>query len=95
MLFSIVYTAAFFNIALREFAQSLGHKFDFIQQIRDDHPVLTDFQRHLISFMNLCSEQRLPESILWDFIASVIVMDCFPPDIHCKCRARLSYLYAD
>ena len=83
-LFSMVHLAAFFHMALRDFARSPRRTFDFIHRTREDSPVPPDFQRHLASFMALCSEQQLPESILWDFIASAIIMDCFPPDMHCK-----------
>lgn len=85
-LFSMVHLAAFFDMALREFAASPRQTFDFIQHTREDNPTPPNFQCHLASFMTLCSEQKLPESILWDFIASAIVLDCFPPDMHCKCR---------
>lgn len=84
-LFSMVHVVAFFDMALRDFARSPRHTFDFIQRTREDNPVPPNFQSHLASFMSLCSEQKLPESILWDFIASAIIMDCFPPDMHCKC----------
>lgn len=85
-LFSMVHLTAFFDMALRDFAASPRYTFDFIRRTREDNPVPPNFQRHLASFMALCSEQKLPESILWDFIASAIVLDCFPPDMHCKCR---------
>ena len=85
-LFSMVHLTVFFDMALRDFTASPWSTFDFIQRSREDNPVLPNFQRHLVSFMNLCSDQKLPESILWDFIASAILLDCFPPDMHCKYR---------
>jgi hypothetical protein len=85
-LFSMVHLTAFFDMALRDFAASPRSTFNFIQRSREDNPVPPNFQRHLVSFMNSSSDQKLPESILWDFIASAIVLDCFPPDMHCKCR---------
>lgn len=76
-LFSMVHISAFFDMALRDFARSPQHTFDFIRRTREDNPVPPEFQQHLDSFMSLCSQQKLPESILWEFIASAIIMDCF------------------
>ena len=84
-LFSMIHISAFFDMALRDFARSPRHTFDFIQRTREDSPVPPAFRQHLDSFLNLCSKQKLPESILWEFIASAITMDCFPPDMHCRC----------
>jgi hypothetical protein len=63
-LFSMVHVATFFDMALRDFARSPRHTFDFIQRTREGNPVPPAFQHHLTSFINLCSEQKLPKSIL-------------------------------
>ncbi|CAD6446984.1 b676c3b9-d294-4f59-a3cf-c881fe8cd879-CDS [Sclerotinia trifoliorum] len=33
-------------------------------------------------FMGLCSEHNIPASMIWDFIASVVIFDSFSPDMH-------------
>lgn len=84
-LFSMIHIAAFFDTALRQFAASPLQTFDFIHCAREDHSVSPDFQHHITTFMSLCSGYGFPDNILWDFIASVIVLDSFPPDMHSKC----------
>jgi hypothetical protein len=83
-LFSIIHIAAFFDTALRQFAASPLQTFDFIRCAREDYPVSPDFQYHIAIFMSLYSRYGVPDNILWDFIASVIVLDSFPPDIYSK-----------
>lgn len=81
-LFSMTHTAAFFDKALHNFAISPRNTFDFISYTREENPVSPNFQHHLESFMSLCSEHKLPEYILWDFVASAILLNAFPPDMH-------------
>jgi hypothetical protein len=83
-LFSMIHITEFFDAALRQFAKS-PQIFDFIQYSREEYPVSHSFQHHLSAFMGLCSEYKIPASIIWDFIASVVVLDSFPPDMHSKC----------
>jgi hypothetical protein len=87
-LFSMTHITAFFDMALRNFATSPLEPFDFIKSSREDNPVSPNFHHHLKSFMSLWSKQKLPDGILWDFIASAIVLDGFPPDMHCKFQAH-------
>lgn len=89
-LFSMIHVAAFFDAALRQFVNAL-QTFDFIHCSREERPVSHNFQQHLSTFMSLCSEHNLPANIIWDFVASVIVFDSFPPDMHSKCQ----YLQSD
>jgi hypothetical protein len=84
-LFSMIHLAAFFDAALRDFAGLPRHTFDFIRCAREDNPVSASFQRHVASLMSLGSEKKVPGTILWEFIASAIIMDSFPPDMHRKC----------
>ncbi|KAH8799403.1 hypothetical protein F5884DRAFT_869331 [Xylogone sp. PMI_703] len=81
-LFSMIHIAAFFDMALRDFAMSPLDTFDFIRSSREGNPVSPNFQHHLKSFMSLYSEHKLPDNIPWDFITSAIILDSFPPDMH-------------
>lgn len=83
-LFSMVHVTAFFDMALRNFATSPQHAFDFIGSTRESNPIPANFQQHLTSFMGLSSEHQLPQNIIWDFIASAIILDSFPRDMHRK-----------
>ena len=83
-LFSMVHIATFFDMALHNFATSPLDSFNFIVATRDSNPVPVNFPRHLKSFMSLALEHNLPHHILWEFVASAIVMDHFLPDMHCE-----------
>jgi hypothetical protein len=85
-LFSMIHTTDFFNKAIRNFASSPLQAFDFIRCTREDHPVSPSFQQHIESFLGLCSENKISERFLWDFIASAIVLDGFPADMHRESR---------
>ncbi|PVH67631.1 FabD/lysophospholipase-like protein [Cadophora sp. DSE1049] len=80
-LFSMIHVTKFFDAALRQFATS-PQTFDFIQCSREAYPVSPSFQHHLSTFMGLCSEHNTPASMIWDFIASIVIFDSFPPDMH-------------
>jgi len=80
-LFSMVHISAFFDAALCQFASSL-QVFDFVQCSREETPVSHNFQHQLSTLMRLCSEHDIPANVIWDFIASVVVLDGFPPDMH-------------
>jgi len=84
-LFSMVHIAAFFDLALHQFAASPLGTFDFISSSREDFPVSPSFPHHLKSFMDVCAENRVPDQIAFEYIASVVIMDAFPPDMHSQC----------
>lgn len=81
-LFSILHMAAFFDKALRHFSTSFQAPFDFITASRQDNPVSLALQHHLASFLRMCRQHCISSNIMWDFIASVIVLDSYPPDMH-------------
>ncbi|CZT53522.1 uncharacterized protein RSE6_15143 [Rhynchosporium secalis] len=80
-LFSMIHITGFFDAALRQFAIS-QKTFDFIQCAREESPVSRSFQHHISTFMGLCFKHHIPASMIWDFIASVIIYDNFTPDMH-------------
>ncbi|KFZ02091.1 hypothetical protein V500_00459 [Pseudogymnoascus sp. VKM F-4518 (FW-2643)] len=81
-LFSMVHIAAFFDLALQNFAKSPLSTFSFIHASRDDFKVSPNFPQHLRSFMSVLADKKLPNHFAWEFIASAIVLDAFPPDMH-------------
>jgi hypothetical protein len=94
-LFSMVHTSAFFEKALCHFVRSPQEQFHFIRSSRNDNPVTGDFQDHLKLFLQLCVEQRFPPDITIAFIASAILLDSYPPDMHRKCPFYTAYAEAD
>ncbi|KFY34346.1 hypothetical protein V495_08169, partial [Pseudogymnoascus sp. VKM F-4514 (FW-929)] len=81
-LFSMVHIAAFFDLALENFARSPPSTFSFIHASRHDFKVSPNFPDHLRSFMRVLAEKKLPGQYAWEFIASTIILDAFPPDMH-------------
>ncbi|KFY11829.1 hypothetical protein V491_07045 [Pseudogymnoascus sp. VKM F-3775] len=81
-LFSMVHIAAFFDLALENFARSPPSTFSFIHASRDDFKVSPNFPEHLRSFMRVLADKKLPGQYAWEFIASAIILDAFPPDMH-------------
>ncbi|KFY68725.1 hypothetical protein V496_00869 [Pseudogymnoascus sp. VKM F-4515 (FW-2607)] len=81
-LFSMAHIAAFFDLALQNFAKSPLSTFSFIHASRDDFKVSPNFPQHLRSFMSVLADKKLPSHFAWEFIASAIVLDAFPPDMH-------------
>ncbi|KFZ04602.1 hypothetical protein V502_10028 [Pseudogymnoascus sp. VKM F-4520 (FW-2644)] len=81
-LFSMVHIAAFFDLALQNFATSPLSAFSYIRASREYFKVSPNFAHHLSSFMSVFADNKLPDHIAWEFIASVIILDAFPPDMH-------------
>jgi hypothetical protein len=94
-LFSIVHTSAFFEKALYYFVGSPQERFYFIQSSRNNNPVTGDFQDYLNLFLQLCIEQRFLPGIPIASIASAILLDSYPPDMHCKYPLYIVYTKAD
>lgn len=84
-LFSSAHSASFFEKALSRFSKSPEASFDFIRASRDGNTVNQEFHDHIDKFMSLCLEHKLPDSIPLPFIASAILLDCFPPGMHRGC----------
>jgi hypothetical protein len=78
----MVHIAAFFDLALENFARLPPSTFSFIHASRDDFKVSPSFPEHLRSLMRVLAEKKLPGQYAWEFIASAIILDAFPPDMH-------------
>ncbi|KFY94690.1 hypothetical protein V498_03759 [Pseudogymnoascus sp. VKM F-4517 (FW-2822)] len=81
-LFSMVHIAAFFDLAIQNFAKSPLSIFSFMHASRDDFKVSPNFPQHLRSFMSELADKKLSGHFAWEFIASAIILDAFPPDMH-------------
>ncbi|KFY30375.1 hypothetical protein V494_08174, partial [Pseudogymnoascus sp. VKM F-4513 (FW-928)] len=81
-LFSMVHIAAFFDLALKNFARSPLSTFSFLHASRDDFKVSPNFAQHVRSFMSVLADKKLPGHFAWELIASAIILDAFPPDMH-------------
>ena len=83
-LFSSTHSASFFEKAFRRFSKTPEALFNFIRASRDGNTVDQEFQDHIKTFLTLCVGNKLPDNIPLSFISSAIVLDGFPPGMHCK-----------
>jgi len=81
-LFSATHTAAFFDSALRIFTQDPVATFDFFRSSREFNPVAQDFKHHLRTFMRMCLDHHVPRAVGLSYVASTLLLDCFPPGMH-------------
>jgi hypothetical protein len=81
-LFSSTHLASFFEKALIRFYKRPEAPFNFIQASRDGNSVSRELRDHIDMLMSLCLENRLPESVPLTVIASAILLDSYPPDMH-------------
>jgi hypothetical protein len=83
-LFSSIHLASFFRKASKRFAKNPESAFNFIRASRDGNAVNQELQEHIDRFMRLCLKYKYSDTILFPFIASAILLDSFPPDMHCE-----------
>lgn len=89
--FSARHFAAFFKHACSHLATTLKEPFDFIRTSRTENMTPTDLSKHLSSFLlKIKSPQALKEFAI-PVIASSILLDNYPPDMHCKQLESKSY----
>jgi hypothetical protein len=83
-LFSMTHICAFFRGALNHFTRRPMESFNFLDTARAAYPVAPHFQHHMESFVDVCSRAQVPKHILPASIASAIMIDAYPPDMHCQ-----------
>jgi hypothetical protein len=81
-LFSAIHLATLFKSAVRKFSQSPDKEFYFVQSSRHYTPVSQEFEHHLRAFMDLCIKHRVPRTAALSYVASTILLNSFPPDVH-------------
>lgn len=91
MHFTATHFEAFFRQAVIHVATSATEPFGFIQQSRMANEINDDYTDHLIRFLHLGKDFFLPYEHLTSFIASTILMDAYPPRMHSKPIANLSF----
>lgn len=82
-LFSSIHLAALFDKAWQRFAASPSASFNFIRASREGNAVNYESRGHIETFLRLLVESKLPNNIAIPFISSAIVLDSFPPGMHC------------
>ena len=82
MLFSAKHLSALVRPATEHVARSFTSPFRFLQAMRAKDPIEEDYRHHLRTFFDLAKKHRVLYNALTDFVASTLVMDAYPPQMH-------------
>lgn len=83
VLFSATHLSDMFTLATQNFCASPLTKFDFIAATRQANPLDGSFGSHLKEFLLLAGRSRIPYEGVSSQIASALLMDAYPPGMHC------------
>jgi len=83
-LFTALHLHGFCQKAIVHAADTISQPFNFIFATREGNMVLQDFRDHLMTAMKLGTQFKLPYDALSSYIASCMVMDAYPPGMHCE-----------
>jgi len=95
--YSALHLSCFFTDAVKHTARTITEPFDFLLSSRRTNPVSVNFPVHLSEFLRLSTQRGLSHRMRTTFIASTILLDAYPPGMHCELfpsLARVSYLTA-
>ncbi|KAJ5928357.1 hypothetical protein N7466_007313 [Penicillium verhagenii] len=86
VLFSATHLCDLFKSAAESLCQSPSAltEFNFIAAARAQNPLDGSFTSHLKDFIILAGKSRLPYEGVSSHIASAILMDAYPPGMHCE-----------
>lgn len=83
VLFSATYLSELFKSATESLYVSPLTKFDFIAATRQQNQLDRLFSSHLTEFLVLASKSRIPYEGILSYIVSALLMDVYPPRMHC------------
>jgi hypothetical protein len=81
-LFSAQHFAAFLNHACSHFAEAVREPFNFIRTSRISNPLALDLKEHLTNILRKISSLAELKSFAVPLIASSLLLDSYPPDMH-------------
>ena len=81
-LFSAVHLSRFMHEAVRHVAHSVQLTFPFIKISRQKNEVRQDYRDHILRFLRLGVQHRIPDRDITSYIASSMLMDAYPPGMH-------------
>ncbi len=81
-LLSAVHMSRLFSQALQHTVNSVNQPFSFIRASREGNEITEDYSDHLLTFFKLGARCEVPYSSLISFVASSILMDAYPPNMH-------------
>jgi hypothetical protein len=84
MLFSATHLVVLFETALQHTSKSIIDEFSFIRAARQHNKIDNQFVYHLGTFLRLCTESQVSREFILRYMASAILMDSLPPEMHRK-----------
>jgi hypothetical protein len=93
MLFSATHLTVLFEMALQHTAKSIIDEFSFIRATRQHNKMDEQFVYHLETFLQLCAENQASKEFILRYVASAILMDSLPPEMHRKSSGYYTFLY--
>ena len=83
-LFSALHLTWYFGEAVKHTARTAVEPFDYIASSRHSNPISNDFSDHLSNFLRISTQCNLSEYTWTSYVASVILFDAYPHEMHCK-----------
>lgn len=83
LIFSATHLSELFKLATQQICLSPFDQFDFISATRQQNPLDGAFSSHITNFLKLSGKSTLPYNGIASHIASAILMDAYPPGMHC------------
>lgn len=80
-LFSAQHLVSFFKAGLKHFAQGLDN-FDLVSATRNHNPIDSSLVTHIRTFLELCVQDEASKEFAFRYVASALVMDSSPPEMH-------------
>ena len=82
--FSALHLNRFLREATKHLAETIDVPFHLVHVSRLYNEVPQDYPSHLLRFLRLGIKYDIPDTDTASFIASSILMDSYPPGMHCK-----------
>ncbi|CAG8074119.1 unnamed protein product [Penicillium olsonii] len=83
LMFSAAHLGDLFKMATDQICRLPRQKFDFIASTRQQNLLDGAFNSHLVDFLKLSGKATIPYEGIVSHIASAILMDAYPPGMHC------------
>lgn len=83
-LYSALHLDYFFKDAVKHTARTVHKLFSFVQSSRKQNHIEVEYIQHLENFLQLHTTHHISLHILSHYIASTILLDAYPPDMHSK-----------
>jgi Patatin-like phospholipase len=80
--FSGTHQNALFEYALKHMSRTIQETFDFVCAARQGNELGQHYSGHIENFLSLTKAQGIPIDAVCSYIASSVLMDAYPPNMH-------------